>query len=319
MPPWPTVRPMTTVYAIIGFLRYLLIAVVLAAAGHIVFDPDPLVSPPGVALGTLAALVLVWLIGDALWKDFLTSVAVVAVITLGPDTTAVANFVYGMASVILASSAWHILARDVKHSDSQPEAPGYDPDRKMVGLWGYAGAGKDTAAEALVNWDGWTRVAVSDKILEFALRINPVIGYEAETPGAQIGNGRHTAYAHLSDLVDHLGVTEAKKIPEVRALFQDVGVAVRDMIDPDAWVKATMNDLPEGNIVFTSTRFPNEAQAITDAGGKIIRVTRPGVHAVNGHITETALEDWDFDGELINDSTPHEAGVRLRQLVKTLF
>jgi hypothetical protein len=315
----PTVRPMTTenaFYAFIGLARFLLTGALLVIAGHIIYDPPPGVTLWTAALGVLAASLIYLLTRGSFFRDLLLAFPLLAFVLWGPETL-VHNLVYGFALIVVASTAWQLLTPRTGTDEPEP-APGYDPNRRMIGLWGYGGSGKDTAAEGLV-FDGWSRVAVSDKILELALRLPVFIGYAAETPGAQIGNGRHTAYAPLGDLVDYLGYTTAKDIPEVREFLQELGVAVRDLIDPDAWVKATMNDLPEGDIVFTSTRFPNEAQAIVDAHGKIIRVTRPGVTAVNGHITETALEDWDFDADLINDGTPTEAREQLRTLVRTLF
>jgi hypothetical protein len=50
--------------------------------------------------------------------------------------------------------------------------------------------------------------------------------------------------------------------------------------------------------------MPNEADAIVDAGGQVIRITRPGVGPVNGHVTERALDGYDFDGVFANDRTP---------------
>jgi len=61
-------------------------------------------------------------------------------------------------------------------------------------------------------------------------------------------------------------------------------------------------DGPMPNWVITDTRFPNEAKAIKDAGGIVIRVDRPGVKAVNTHPSETALDDWNFDYKIMNGS-----------------
>lgn len=47
--------------------------------------------------------------------------------------------------------------------------------------------------------------------------------------------------------------------------------------------------------VITDTRFPNEADAIKQKGGILIRVTRLGVGPVNDHPSETALDDYDED------------------------
>ena len=61
-------------------------------------------------------------------------------------------------------------------------------------------------------------------------------------------------------------------------------------------------EIVEPNWIITDTRFPNEAQAIKDAGGIVIRVDRPGVKAVNAHPSETGLDDWAFDHKIWNGS-----------------
>jgi hypothetical protein len=62
------------------------------------------------------------------------------------------------------------------------------------------------------------------------------------------------------------------------------------------------HEIIDPNWIITDTRFPNEAQAIKDAGGIVIRVDRPGVSAINAHPSETALDNWDFDYKIWNGS-----------------
>ena len=68
------------------------------------------------------------------------------------------------------------------------------------------------------------------------------------------------------------------------------------------YVGDTRRDIPESKWIITDTRFPNEAQAIKDAGGIVIRVDRPGVKAINDHPSETGLDGWDFDHKIMNGS-----------------
>jgi len=100
----------------------------------------------------------------------------------------------------------------------------------------------------------------------------------------------------------------------VRELLQRLGTdALREGLHENTWVNALMSDyidtyditkdataLP--NWIITDTRFPNEAQAIKNAGGIVIRVDRPGVKAINTHPSETALDDWKFDYKIMNGS-----------------
>jgi hypothetical protein len=49
-------------------------------------------------------------------------------------------------------------------------------------------------------------------------------------------------------------------------------------------------------------RFPNEAEAIRDAGGVLVRITRPGVASPVRHASEGGLDGWRFDLDLVNDA-----------------
>ena len=105
-----------------------------------------------------------------------------------------------------------------------------------------------------------------------------------------------------------------KKPMTVRDFLQRLGTdAIRDGLHTNAWVNALMSDYkaidynddeqPEyPNWIVTDTRFPNEAQAIKDAGGIVIRVDRPLVRPINDHPSEVGLDDWKFDYKIANVS-----------------
>lgn len=110
----------------------------------------------------------------------------------------------------------------------------------------------------------------------------------------------------------------------VRELLQKLGTeAMRDGLHENVWVNALMADYcstynpnefnnPEDaklygkvqypNWIITDMRFPNEMNAITNKGGTTIRVTKPGT-ATGTHPSEIALDDAEFDYEIINDGT----------------
>lgn len=101
----------------------------------------------------------------------------------------------------------------------------------------------------------------------------------------------------------------------VRDFLQKLGTdALRDGLHPNTWINALMSEYNpystrgsfyeevESNWIITDTRFPNEAQAIKDAGGIVIRVDRPGFKPVNAHPSETGLDHWDFDYKIMNGS-----------------
>jgi hypothetical protein len=313
-----TVRPMT----LLKRLAYLLVALIpvavtlflITVAGYTVTNPPSGLSPGGLVIALVVFAAAITIADHHPLLDLAIGGVALAVVIWGPESWA-HNLGYVACWSILLAASFGAVASGSPSVENTTSAAPVVADRPIVGLSGYAGTGKDTAAAGLI-WHGYTRVAVSDKIYELALRIDPTI----HVPGATTASGLplevHTD--RLSHIVAERGWTEAKLIPEVRKLLQDLGVAVRDLIDPDAWVKATMKDLPDGPLVFTSVRFPNEAQAIKDAGGIVLRVERPGVDASNAHITDTALDDWDFDGLLVNDGSEHDLGVATRQLVKLI-
>ena len=101
----------------------------------------------------------------------------------------------------------------------------------------------------------------------------------------------------------------------VRELLQKLGTdALRDNLHSNVWVNALFADYhcvpadraPDGwdcsNWIITDVRFPNEAKAIKDRGGKIIRVDRPFCKPINNHPSEVSLDNWDFDYKIGNVS-----------------
>jgi hypothetical protein len=159
---------------------------------------------------------------------------------------------------------------------------------ELIGLSGYAGAGKDEVARILKPY-GWQRASFADPLRTALYALNPRIH---GTP--------------LQFLVDVLGWDTAKReTPEIRRLLQRLGTEVgRNLFGQDFWVDQAMRSLEEGGrYVFTDCRFPNEADAIRARGGRVFRVWRPDVTAVNAHPSETALDDYDFDGVIANDQS----------------
>ena len=158
----------------------------------------------------------------------------------------------------------------------------------IIGLSGYAQSGKDTVAQILVDNYGFTRLAFADKIRDFLYEVNPMVGCSPS--------------GYLKELVDLEGWEKAKQAPQVRRLLQDLGLAARKMFGDDFWINQTFNDTNLGDLyVITDVRFMNEADAIKLSAGQVWRVTRPNVTAVNGHVSETELDDYPFDHFVKND------------------
>ena len=103
----------------------------------------------------------------------------------------------------------------------------------------------------------------------------------------------------------------------VREFLQKLGTdALRDNLHRDIWVNALFADYKEpDNWIITDVRFPNEAQAIKDKGGIVIRIERGEQNTENLHISETALDDWEFDYVINNNGSLEQ----LLEVTKTLL
>lgn len=183
--------------------------------------------------------------------------------------------------------------------DLRPERPA-----TLVGISGYAQAGKDTAAQMMGDIAGFERLAFADVLKQVAQDCNP-----------HLHSGGTLALAVL-----HGGWEATKRrAPEARIFLQNLGVAVREHIDPDAWVTAVMRQVhPGGRYVISDVRFDNEYRAIKERGGVVVRVTRPGTGPANAHVSECALDGHDFDAVLINDGDLDRLRDRVRLFLRSM-
>ena len=109
---------------------------------------------------------------------------------------------------------------------------------------------------------------------------------------------------------------------EMRRALQLWGTEVRRSVDENYWVKkatqSAIAKIAEGISVYvTDSRFPNEADAIDDIGGMVVRIVvspeeqrrrimardgiEPDPNAIN-HVSETSLDDYDFRISILTDN-----------------
>lgn len=176
----------------------------------------------------------------------------------------------------------------------------------VIGLTGYARSGKDAVAAILHDLAGYQRFALADPVREMALAIDPYVPVISED---------HYHLFRLSELVDKHGWTEAKNIGEVRRLLQHIGTeGVRDIIGQETWIElwrrrashVVLGPEGTGRIVCTDVRFPNEADVVRELGGEVWRIERPGVQAVNGHVSDAGVNAIRADVVVKNVGTLHD-------------
>jgi hypothetical protein len=180
----------------------------------------------------------------------------------------------------------------------------------IIGIGHVAQTGKDTAAEALCRDLGFRRVSFADPLKALAKESNPIILSNMMT-NVGLGSGK------LSKLVDQLGWDAAKvQFPAVRQFLQDLGLGARKVFGPDFWVNVAMESIGDfDNVVIPDVRFVNEAEAIKYHGGKMVKIVRPGKVA-SGHISETALLDYEFDVTVENSGSVVELQQKITELAR---
>lgn len=114
-----------------------------------------------------------------------------------------------------------------------------------------------------------------------------------------------------------------------RKLLQLLGTECgREILHPQIWVNALFADYEkDSEWIVTDVRFPNEAQAIKDRGGVVIRVNRDketalmdkGIHIPKHllskeHPSETALDDYKFDEVIENNGSIEELIEKVKKL-----
>lgn len=177
-------------------------------------------------------------------------------------------------------------------------------DSPVIGLVGFAGAGKDSVADVLCGRHAFARVAFADPLREMASALNPYIA-----TGGLPGRG-DDGLVRYADALRHFGYTDAKvRYAEVRAFLQRLGTdAGRAVLGDDIWVRTAVANAralltDHEGVAFTDVRFQNEADAVREMGGVVVRVERPGVGAVNDHVSERFAAEGEVDATVLNDGT----------------
>jgi hypothetical protein len=179
----------------------------------------------------------------------------------------------------------------------------------IIGLNGVARAGKDTVGGILHDLYGYEIKSFSDILNQALIALNPivVVPWEVDVPGLIVaGHEPYTdLYIRYADLAEQVGYEAAKEVPEVRALLQRMGTEVgRDLLGADIWVDALFKRIePRQKIAIVNVRFPNEYRAVRNMGGEVWRVDRPGYDPAQGHLSDRALEGYDFDAVILNDGS----------------
>jgi hypothetical protein len=159
----------------------------------------------------------------------------------------------------------------------------------LIGLCGFAFAGKDTAA---ANMSGFTRHAFADRLKKDLLHLLDEIGCKLTEP-------THKAMAR--DLLVEWGRTARKFKPDhwITRAFDDHEAGI-------------VRDIQDGNrVVITDVRYPNECERVLSEGGVVIMIRRPGIGPANKEEALTIdqiVKRWPTLPYVMNDKGKEDIG-----------
>lgn len=195
-------------------------------------------------------------------------------------------------------------------SDEEPPPlllPLLDHDVEIVAFTGLAGAGKDTAADFLVE-DGFVKLAFADPLKE---GVHCLFGIPAE---------------HLNDPVKKEEVDPEWGLSP-RRLMQWLGTDVlRKEIDDNFFLTSMAKRIRASGakrVVIPDCRFDIEADFVRRYGGRVFRVYRNGYSSItNGvarkHASESGVSGKYVEKTLLNSGSPADLGELVRaQLART--
>lgn len=178
----------------------------------------------------------------------------------------------------------------------------------LIGISGKIGSGKDTAAEIiqyLTNPMGLDMFPYEVK--KFAGKLKTIASILTGIPVERFEDQEFKKQYLGEDWNYQIDQFNPIQKMTVRELLQKLGTdGLRDGLHTNVWVNALFADYNENsNWLVTDARFPNEAKAIKDLGGVVLRIERSTCQ-LGTHPSETALDDYTFDYVIHNNGSKED-------------
>ena len=164
----------------------------------------------------------------------------------------------------------------------------------IIGVVGFIGSGKGTAADILVNKHNFHKLSFADTVKDATAAI---FGWPRNLLEGDTDESRAWREAKDEWWSEKFGYDISPRLA-----LQMMGTeAGRDVFHPDLWIHSLERKMEMyPNVVIADVRFPNEIDFIQSKGGFVIRVKRGPdpewydlAHAANSKTFTHAPEAWD--------------------------
>lgn len=204
----------------------------------------------------------------------------------------------------------------------------------IIGICGFIGSGKDTAADYLVNFHEFRRESFAASLKD---AVSSIFGWDRT-----LLEGRTKESREWREVKDEWWSNRLGRDITPRWVLQYWGTEVfRKNFHDDIWIASVENKIrtSKDNIVITDCRFPNEISSIKNTGGKIFWVKRGSlpewydlaIQANAGsnfaiqelkrlkiHASETSWVGTKFDAVIDNNGTVDNLYSQIKNLVEDL-
>lgn len=165
---------------------------------------------------------------------------------------------------------------------------------RLIGISGKMQSGKDTVASIIkkLSYIDWEIVKFADTLKDITCLLLNCSREDLESSDFK-----------SSPLDDRWQNFHNEQLTP-RKVMQLIGTDLfRNGLHPNTWVNTLSNKFTNDSFwIVTDVRFPNEAEFIKNNGGILIRIERESIELSN-HLSETALDDYEFDYIINNHDT----------------
>jgi hypothetical protein len=202
---------------------------------------------------------------------------------------------------------------------------------RIIGIHGAAGAGKDTAADTLVQSHDFAKVGLADPMKRFCAELWR-FSWDQLWGASEFRNAVDPRYGvSPRHVLQRLGTEWGRDCDTDVWVRYAIGVC-RALLEPppgqvayyssEHGLKITRDPRFNGwrGVVVPDVRYANEAQAIRDAGGIVVEVVRPGagLKGVAGkHISESGIPSGFLDYRIVNEGTVEDLATAVATFVAT--